>query len=105
MILLARNMQRNLRKSFYAQGLSQWQLWLSSARTGLRMLKMSTILAFSLAVGLYGMTKGANRSGYMNNCRGIASAVPRHMRDRKALIPRFLFSKNNTFEREDRYIT
>jgi hypothetical protein len=50
------------------------------------------------------MTKGANRSGYMINFRGIASAVPRHMRDRKALIPLFLFSKNNTFEREDRYI-
>jgi hypothetical protein len=57
MILLARNMQRNLRKSFYTQGLSQWQLWLSSARTGFPIviiyeLKMSTILAFSLAVGL-----------------------------------------------------
>jgi hypothetical protein len=41
-----------------------------------QILKMSAILAFSLAVSLVQYElKGANRSGCMNNSRGIASAV------------------------------
>jgi hypothetical protein len=52
MILLARNMQRNLRKSFYAQGLSQWQLWLSSAHRGFPETGVTVIFSFFISVAL-----------------------------------------------------
>jgi hypothetical protein len=40
----------------------------------------------------------------MNNSRGISSAVDESHEGWKPLVPLFLLSKDNTFEREDRYV-
>jgi hypothetical protein len=108
-IILARNMQRSLPQKVLLSRFIPTMEVMPSARTDFQnancrnpqILKMSAILAFSLAVILVQYElKGANRSGCMNN----STAVAESHEGWKPLVRLFLLSKDNTFERGDRYI-
>jgi hypothetical protein len=102
-------MQRNLPQKVLLSRFIPTMEVMPSARTDFQnanrrnpqILKMSAIVAFSLALILVQYElKGANRSGCMNNSTGIASAVAESREGWKPLVRLFLLSKDNTFERD-----